>query len=339
MANNTTGPLQSAPNTIDTPNRVKTIKVKHLISILLVIIIIALVVFGILYYLGKRPLENVQPILSSSQPKFLHSIYEGKNKLARPLGVAVDKGGTVYITNNTVHTVEVISGGGTKDSFGAQGDLLGQFLYPYGIGVLPNGNLVVAETGNYRVQILTAKGDHAKLLVGRTNKLGIFKPGPICVDSLGNIYMGDLVGSQVVVLDQSGKVLRKLKNISYPHGIAIDERNRKLYVSDAGSVNVQVFSLDKQDSRPIAVIEEYLPGMRLSMVRGLAVDNLGRLYVADTIFNTIRVFDKDRKYLFSFGQQGFGDGEFVYPNQITVDNLNRIYVTDWGNNRVQVWGY
>jgi len=340
LDNNKIGPLQSAPDTIGKPNSVKTIKVRHLISVMLIIFIIAVIAFGILYFQGKRPLENVQPILASSPPKFLYSIYEGKNKLVRPLGVVVDNSGTVYITNNSTHTVEVVSArGDIKNSFGEQGELPGQFLYPYGIGVLPNGNLVIAETGNFRIQILTAKGDHVRQLVTQTNKLGILKPGLICVDSLGNIYIGDLSGSQVLVMDQSGKVLRTIKNISYPHGIAVDERNKKLYISDAGRVNVQIFALDKQDNRPIAIMENFLPDMRFSMVRGLAVDNIGRLYVADTIFNTIRVFDKDGKYLFSFGQQGSGDGEFLYPNQIAVDNLNRIYVTDWGNNRVQVWGY
>nr|WP_269438171.1 6-bladed beta-propeller [Phosphitispora fastidiosa] len=75
------------------------------------------------------------------------------------------------------------------------------------------------------------------------------------------------------------------------------------------------------------------------MVRGVAVDGNGRLYVVDTISGRVRVFDKNGGYLFSFGQPGSGDGEFVYPVGIHVDDSGKIYIADWGNNRIQVWGY
>lgn len=319
--------------------RAKTIKLNRLLAILLVIFLLALAALGMQYYLGNRLLGNDPKLLPAIPPKYLYSLYEGSNKFAHPLGVTVNQQGTIYVTNNSVHTVEVIAADGrNKQSFGKQGALPGQFMYPYGIGVLPDGNLVVAETGNFRVQILSAKGSYLGTLIEPNNKQGIHKPGPICVDSRGHIYIGDLVGSQVVEMDQSGQVFRRIGDIQYPHGIAVDEKNRKLYISDAGRVSVKVFSLDKQDNQPVAVIKEFSPGKAFSMVRGLAVDKLGRLYVADTIVDAVRVFDQAGRYLFSFGHQGFRDGEFKYPDQIFVDNLNRIYLTDLGNARVQVWG-
>ncbi len=340
MDNKTGVPVDSAPENIEIPQKVKTVKVKNLLMLILLILVVAVMVFGFLYYRGKSPLENVQPILTTTPPSFLYNIYEGQNKLDRPIMAAVYGNGTIYISNNSVHTIEVISRDGrSKKSFGGEGVLPGKLLYPYGIGFLPNGNLLVAETGNFRIQEFTARGEFVNTFLDQNNKIGLKKPGPIWVDSSGKIYIGDISGSQVFVLDQNAKVLRKIKNISFPHGIAVDEQNRRLFISDAGQVNVKVFSLDKLDDRPITVIDTFLPGMRFTMVRGLAVDKRGRLYVTDTIFNTIRVFDKDLKYLFSFGEQGLGDGEFLYPNQIFIDNKGKVYVTDWGNNRVQVWGY
>ena len=315
-------------------------KIRDLVSIILFVIVIGTVVFGLSYYRSQKPLETGLPVQVKVTPRFIFNIYEGKNKLVRPLGISKDRNNLVYVSNNDGQSVEVFTANGrSKRSLGGRGQQPGEFLYPYGIGILPNGNLIVSETGNSRVQELTPQGKYVKTFVGTENSLDLGKPGPIYVDSKGHVYIGDLSGSQVLVLNQDAELLHKIKNISYPHGIAVDEENRKLYISDAKEVRIKVFSLDKLENGPVAVIENYLPGQRFSMLRGLAVDNLGRLYVVDTIVNAIRVFDKNGSYLFSFGRQGFGDGEFLFPNQIFADNSGKIFISDWGNNRVQVWGY
>lgn len=315
-------------------------KVSDLVSIIVCIIVIAAIVFGFLYYRDQKPLETDLPVQVNTTPRFIFNIYEGQTKLERPLGISQDRNERVYVSNNDGQTVEVFTTSGKSHrSLGGKGQEPGQFLYPYGIGFLPNGNLIVSETGNFRVQELTPQGQYIKTFIGPKNSLGLVKPGPIQIDSKGHIYIGDISGSQVLVLDQNAKLVHRISGISYPHGIAVDEKNKKLYISDAKEVRVKVFSLDKLEKGPIAVIDNYVPGERFSMLRGLAVDNLGRLYVVDTINNAIRVFDKNGTYLFSFGRQGFGDGEFLFPNQIFADNSGKIFISDWGNNRVQVWGY
>jgi sugar lactone lactonase YvrE len=37
------------------------------------------------------------------------------------------------------------------------------------------------------------------------------------------------------------------------------------------------------------------------------------------------------------GAEGYGDGEFLFPNIALVDSQNRLYVTDGNNGRVCVW--
>lgn len=342
MENRTPESLISAPDKVNKIRcgRAKTIKVKTILQLILVIFLTAVIIFGCLYYYGKRPWENIKPVFPMEPPKLLYSIYQGQNKFLHPITAAVDKGENLYVSNNDIHTVEVISPNGKPAmSFGGSGKLPGQLLFPYGIGFLPNGNLLVAETGNFRIQELTAKGKYVRTFLGQHNNIGLTKPGPICIDSKGRVYVGDLSGSQVLVLDQNARVLRRIGNIAYPHGIAVDEERKKLYISDSGEINVKVFSLEKDDSKPINVIETTSPGTRFSMVRGLALDRLGRLYVVDTITGAVRVFDKNGTYLFSFGQVGFDDGEFLYPIGISVSDSGKIYIADWSNNRVQVWGY
>ena len=260
--------------------------------------------------------------------------------MSHPMAVAVDGNGRIYASNNSLHTVEVIASGKKEmNAFGGEGKLPGKMTYPYGIGILPDGGVLVAETGNCRIQQFAADGRFIQTFIGAGSKTGLAKPGPVYVDSKGNVYVGDIGGAQVLVFDKNATLLRRIKNVSYPHGIAVDEQNRRIYVSDAGQASVKVFALDDKENRQVNVIELYAPGMSFGMVRGLAVDKLGRLYVVDSLAGAVRVFDKGGAYLFSFGEQGFGDGELLYPTQIFIDNSGKIFIADWGNNRIQVWGY
>ena len=55
------------------------------------------------------------------------------------------------------------------------------------------------------------------------------------------------------------------------------------------------------------------------------------------IYDDIKVFDGNGKFLFKFGARGNEDGEFDWPEGVTVDNKNRIFVVDRNNRCVQVF--
>ncbi len=74
------------------------------------------------------------------------------------MGIASCGDGTqdyiVALLNN--HQVARISGvdGRRVWTVGTKGDGVGQFYYPEGIAVLPNGRIIVADSFNHRLQIL-----------------------------------------------------------------------------------------------------------------------------------------------------------------------------------------
>lgn len=318
----------------------KTLKIKTVIIITLIVLVLTCIAFGYIFYKNKALINSNRIIPLTTPPKILFSIYEGKNKFLRPIAVAVNKDGKIYVSNNSLHTVEIVSASGKpEDYFGGQGSAKGKMFYPYGLGILPNGNILVAETGNYQIQEFSPDGKFAGSYLTKSNAVGIVKPGSICVDSKGIVYIGDISGNQVIVLDHNRSVIRRIKAIQFPHGIAVDEKGHRLYISDAGQASIKVYDLEKPNSTILKEIKNWKPNSRFSMVRGVAVDARSRLYVVDAISSIIRVFDKNGEYLFSFGKQGLKDGEFLYPNGICIDSQDRIYIADWGNNRVQVWGY
>ena len=68
----------------------------------------------------------------------------------------------------------------------------------------------------------------------------------------------------------------------------------------------------------------------------VAVSRDNRIYVVDGVNQKIKVFNSGGAFLFDFGSQGSGPGEFQYPLGIDIDRSGRVYVADSGNHRVQV---
>jgi hypothetical protein len=48
-------------------------------------------------------------------------------------------------------------------------------------------------------------------------------------------------------------------------------------------------------------------------------------------------FDKDGKYLMTWGKKGSGPGEFNLPHSIDIDANRRLYVADRSNSRIQIF--
>lgn len=80
------------------------------------------------------------------------------------------------------------------------------------------------------------------------------------------------------------------------------------------------------------------PGQLASRPLGIAVDGVGRVYVADTGNNRIEIFDSSGAFLETFGTFGNGPGEFATPAHVAVDASGNIFVTDANNFRIQVFG-
>ena len=67
----------------------------------------------------------------------------------------------------------------------------------------------------------------------------------------------------------------------------------------------------------------------------VALDSLGRIYVADTYNSRIvRIDDMNGTNWTSYGTGGSDVGQFSYPQGISVDSAGRIYVMDTGNGRL-----
>ena len=168
-------------------------------------------------------------------------------------------------------------------------------------------------------------------------------PHGLDVDREGNVWVTDAVapkktptgkrGHQVVKFSPEGKVLLTLgtpgvsgsgpNEFNAPSDVVV-ATNGDIFVADS-------HSFDSGNNRVVKYSKDgtfikswgktgYGPG-EFRMLHSIAIDNQGRVFVADRGNNRIQIFDQEGKFLAQWTQ-------FGRPSGITFDDKGQIYVTD-----------
>lgn len=174
-----------------------------------------------------------------------------------PVGLAVSPDGeTIYVVDrgdlsNEDHKVVAFTRNG-KEKFrmGARGSDFGKFNIPLDATVSKDGTLLVADSGNARIQAFDAEGKFKFSFGGFGAEPGRFsRPRSIATDNEGNIYVADGSFNNVQIFNSQGELLMPLGRLSQEPGagnftlmgaIAIDESNR-LFVTDNYFKKIDVF--------------------------------------------------------------------------------------------------
>ncbi len=98
-----------------------------------------------------------------------------------------------------------------------------------------------------------------------------------------------------------------------------------------------------QGNRPAAIEAVYVGSIgggpskgHFRHPRGIAVDDAGRVFVADS-YCRVQVFDADGGFLYMWGGAGEGPGQFRCAAAIALDQAGLVYVADALNARIQVF--
>ena len=214
---------------------------------------IALDAGGLVYVLDS----GLQRVMVFDSLGLFQFAIEVKNGFTNPIAVAAAPDGkTIYVVDrgdlaNDDHKVVAFTPDG-KEKFrlGARGQEDGKFNIPLAAAVAPDGTLLVADSGNARIQAFDENGKFKFSFGGFGAELGRFsRPRAISTDLEGNIYVADAGFNNVQIFNAKGELLMPLGRLSQEPGpgnyaligaIAIDEANR-LYVTDNLFRKIDVF--------------------------------------------------------------------------------------------------
>ncbi len=153
--------------------------------------------------------------------------------------------------------------------------------------------------------------------------------------------------NNLLVLNADGKVIENWSQwnseISIAHHIIIDpyDPQRAVWVVDRFNHRLLKFSNDGKQLL-LKIGERAVPGNDQGHFHdpaSLAVMPDGSIYVADGYTNSRVVkFDKDGKYVMSWGTKGTGPSQFSLVHSVAVD-ANRVYVADRNNDRIQIFDH
>ena len=157
-------------------------------------------------------------------------------------------------------------------------------------------------------------------------------PGPVVATLAGSGAIGHVNGPVATA------------RFSEPRGVAVDSQG-KVYVADTGNHCIRVIHNGQVSTHAGSLVRGSQDGAalvaRFAGPRGVAVDSLGNLYVADTSNHLIRIVEAGQVTTVAGSSMGLKDGpasqaRFRYPYDLVVDSSNMVYVADHGNHAVRV---
>lgn len=212
----------------------------------------------------------------------------------------------------------------------------GTFSIPTSIAISPGG-LVVADSGNDRIQLLQSELGNWIAIGEQGRKSGQFWQ-PVGIATYHNrIYVSDTRNHRIQILDLHGRFIAsfgeygsKPGQFIFPVGLDLDSVGN-LYVADTANHRIQVFDANGEYLRNWGNFGDG-PGS-FAWPNDLAIlDDL--VYVVDTENHRIQVFDRGGNYQFAFGPSD--SVPLRWPHGIATSG-DLVYVADSGNRRVVIY--
>ncbi|HYV35258.1 MAG TPA: peptidyl-alpha-hydroxyglycine alpha-amidating lyase family protein [Gemmataceae bacterium] len=239
-----------------------------------------------IFHRGKNPVMVFTP-----DGKFLRSW--GDEHFKSPHGLRIDKDNNVWTTDTGYHQVlkfdpngKLLLSLGTK---GQAGNTPDRYDRPTDVAVAANGEFYVTDGyGNFRVLKYSKDGKLLKQWGKKGKGPGEFNlPHAICVDSKGQVYVGDRDNGRIQVFDADGKFLAQWKEGRWPYGMFLT-REGQMFVADGWTNWVRVLDKDGKELGRWGGTGKG-PG-QFGMPHMLCVDSQGAVYVAEVDGERIQKF-------------------------------------------------
>ena len=181
--------------------------------------------------------------------------------LSRPLGLAVDGAGTLYVADSRNNVIRRIDRSGAittvvgtgKSGYGGDGGpaTAAQLYAPYDLAIARDGTLYVADTYNHRIRKLDTTGRISTIAgtgtAGFTGDGGpgttaqLNEPRGLWLDGGGQLYIADSANNRIRLLSASGTITTiagdgGTRQLQHPSAVIVGPDG--IYIADAGNHRV-----------------------------------------------------------------------------------------------------
>lgn len=169
----------------------------------------------------------------------------------------------------------------------------------------------------------------------------------VAVNSKDHVFVFHRGKHPLLEFDSQGNFLRSIADDMFitPHSVRIDKYDN-IWTVDMGSHVIIKFSSDLK--LQMAFGRWNRPGIetrifggfahQFNMPTDIAFDSKDNIYISDGYGNSrVMKFDKDGKFIKTWGVKGDSIEQFDIPHTIVIDSNDQLYVGDRQNERIQVF--
>lgn len=226
--------------------------------------------------------------------------------------------------------------------FGSEGSGNGQFCRPWGICCDQQGNIIVGDRSNHRIQVFDSNGCFKHKFGTEGMRPGQFnRPAGVAVTREGHIVVADKDNHRIQVLKLDGTFMFMFGSkggndgqMIYPYDVAVNQLDGRIAVTDTGNHRLLIFNHDGILLGKFGY-KGYLCG-HFDSPRGIAFNDEGHIIISDFNVHHILVIHPDGTTARILGSQGNGNGQFMRPQGIAVDHMGHFVIADTRNNRVVI---
>lgn len=260
--------------------------------------------------------------------------------LQRPQSGAVDPAGRIFVTDASRRALFVFDAPAGELKVWEKAEGFSNFESPIGVAVGPGGTILVSDAQLGIVARLDAAGE-PQAAIGRGE---LQRPTGLAWDVRSDrIYVADTQAHAIKVFDSQGRMLGIFGRrgdgpgeFNYPTFLAL--HGDELFVVDSMNHRVQVIDAATGGHRR-SFGERGLYVGNLVRPKGVAIDRERNVYVVESYFDHLLVFDRRGDFLLGYGGVGRDPGKFYLPAGVWTDDRDRVFVADMFNGRVMVFQF
>ena len=220
---------------------------------------------------------------------------------------------------------------------GERGFLKEQFQFPRSITTCDNGDIVIADSGNHRIQ----RYNQCAVFIGCFGEKGagpgqFREPSGVALMTNGSIVVADRKNKRVQVLTDEGEFIYEIKTVHEPFYVCCDALNNIIVSTTTGYIEIYRRSASLQQRFQIPGLTR--KGQKTIMAAcPMAINNKDEVIISHGINRSIQYYSYAGQLLYEFEAVSTQQGLACQAAGMCVNTAGQVIVADSLNHVIQLY--